>query len=215
MHAIRPALLLPVLALILSLPAQAQVTMAIGPNFGFDIGTCSITPEISNNVTKGGRFGLIFGVSFEVGFANMFYIASDYQYVQKGFSLSAGNEKESYSLNYLDLPVIFKVKFLHGKVRPYGLLGVDFAILLSATKTYDPGAGGKAQDTDYKDVFGSDFSLHFGGGAEFAVARNIGITGDVRYMLGLKSVYSNANQSDTKITPSGLAIVFGGLFYIR
>jgi opacity protein-like surface antigen len=215
MKAIRLAFLLLVGVLIPSLPAQAQVTMAVGPNFGFNIGSCSISPEISNNITKGGRFGLVFGVSFEVGFAQMFYIASDYQYVQKGFSLSAGNEKETYSLNYLDMPVIFKVKFLRGKVRPYGLFGLDFALLLTATRTYDPGAGGKPQDTDYKDVFGSDFSLHFGGGVEYAVARNIGITGDVRYMLGLKSAYSNANQPNTKITPSGLAIIFGGLFYFR
>lgn len=157
---------------------------------------------------------MIFGATYEVGFANMFYVATDIQYVQKGFSLSAGGEKETYSLNYMDFPVIFKAKFLRGKIRPYGLLGIDFGILLSATRTFDPGGGGTPQDVDYKSVFGSDFTLHFGGGVEYTVARNIGLTGDLRYMLGLKSVYSHPNQPNTKIKTGGFVILFGGLFYL-
>ena len=92
------------------------------------------------------------------------------------------------------------MKFLQGKLRPYAFLGPDFGIMLSATQTREL-TGQAATDADFSDVIGTDFSLDFGGGAEYAVAPKISVIGDVRYMLGLKSVYSNANQPTNRSRP--------------
>jgi hypothetical protein len=195
--------------------SHAQVTFALGPRFGMNFGSCSLDPEITAaGVTKGGRTGMIFGADFEVGFAHMFYVSLQPAYVQKGFTISGQGGKETYGFNYLNLPLYFRVKFLHGKIRPYSFLGPNLGILLSATKTTEL-TGQTATDADWKDVIGSDFSLDFGGGAEYYVAPKISITGDVRYMLGLKSVYSNANQTNVSIKTGGFVIMFGAMFLLN
>jgi hypothetical protein len=212
-------ILLPIAVLTLVLlfvdSSQAQITFAAGPRIGFNIGSCSLDPDVSANVTKGGRFGMIFGATAEVGFdkGKMFFAVLEPIYIQKGFSIEGQGGKESYSFNYLNFPVYFKVKFLQGKLRPYGFLGPDFGIMLSATQTQEL-TGQPARDTDYSPVIGTDFSLDFGGGVEYAVAKNISVIGDVRYMLGLKSVYSNANQPNQSIKTGGFVIMFGALFQI-
>jgi opacity protein-like surface antigen len=85
--------------------------------------------------------------------------------------------------------------------------------MLSATQTREL-TGQAATDAVFSDVIGTDFSLDFGGGAEYAVAKNISVIGDVRYLLGIKSVYSNANQPNQSIKTGGFAIMFGALFQI-
>jgi opacity protein-like surface antigen len=200
-------------AMILATSSQAQVTFAVGPRIGFDLGTCSIDPDLNPAVTKGGRFGIIFGATLEVGFTKMFYAVFEPQYVQKGFKIEGTGGKQSYAFNYLDLPLFFKVKFLQGKVRPYAFLGPDFGLALSATQSTEL-TGQSATDQDWKDVIGTDFSLDFGGGVEVAVASKISVIGDVRYMLGIKSVYSNANEPNTTIKTRGFVVLFGALFYL-
>jgi hypothetical protein len=190
--------------------AHAQTTFAVGPRVGINFASCSLDPAITG-ADKGGRTGMIFGATAEVGFSNMYYVVFEPQYVQKGFSVSAQNGKATYAFNYMDLPLYFKVKFLHGKVRPYAFLGPDLGIKLSANVKTEL-TGQSATDSDFGDVIGSDFSLDFGGGAELAVAPKISVIGDVRYMLGLKNVYSNANQPNQSIKTGGFAIMFGALF---
>ena len=158
---------------------------------------------------------MIFGATAEVGFdkGKMFFAVLEPIYIQKGFKIEGQGGSETYSFNYLNFPIYFKVKFLQGKLRPYAFLGPDFGIMLSATQTREL-TGQAATDADFSDVIGTDFSLDFGGGAEYAVAPKISVIGDVRYMLGLKSVYSNANQPNQSIKTGGIVIMFGALFQI-
>lgn len=213
MKAAWPTVLLLVGLYVLPPASNSQTTFAIGPQFGLNIGTCSLTPELPSTVTKGGRTGMIFGVNFEVGFANMFYAATQIQYAQKGYTLSGPGGKGTYSFNYMDFVTLFKVKFLRGKIRPYGLLGSSFGVMLTATETVEL-VNQAARDVDWSKVIGSDFALHFGGGAEYAVAKRISIIGDLRYMLGLKNIYSNAADPNFSVKPGGFVITFGGLFYL-
>ncbi len=81
------------MAVILAGSSQAQVTYSVGPRIGFNLGTCSLDPDVSGNVTKGGRFGIIFGATFEVGFQKMFYVVFEPQYVQKGFKIEGAGGK--------------------------------------------------------------------------------------------------------------------------
>jgi hypothetical protein len=200
------------MAALLPCSSPAQTTFAIGPRFGLNFGTCSIDPDVGG-ASKGGRTGMIFGADFEVGFGNMFYVAFEPSYAQKGFTISGQGASETYAFNYMDLPIYFKVKFLHGKIRPYGFLGPNLGILLSATKSTQQ-TGQASADEDWKDVIGSDFTLDFGGGAEYLVASTVSVTGDVRYMLGLKSVYSNPNQTNVSIKTGGFVIMFGAMFHL-
>ena len=201
------------LVVLLAGSSRAQMTFAAGPRIGFNLGSCSLDPDVSANVTKGGRFGMIFGATAEVGFTKMFYAVLEPIYIQKGFKIEGTGGSETYSFNYLNFPLYFKVKFLQGKLRPYAFLGPDFGIMLSATQT-SVRTGQASTDFDFSTYIGTDFSLDFGGGAEYAVAPKISVIGDVRYMLGLKSVYSNAAQPNQSIKTGGFVIMFGALFQI-
>jgi len=201
------------LVVLLAGSSRAQTTFAVGPRIGFNLGSCSLDPDLAGGATKGGRFGMIFGATAEVGFNKMFFVVLEPIYIQKGFTITGQGGTETYKFNYLNLPLYFKVKFLQGKLRPYAFLGPDFGLMLSATQTREL-TGQTATDVDFSDVIGSDFSLDFGGGAEYMVASKISIIGDVRYMLGLKSVYSNATQPNQSIKTGGFVIMFGALFQI-
>jgi opacity protein-like surface antigen len=193
--------------------SRAQMSFAVGPRIGFNMGSCSLDPDVGAGVTKGGRFGIIFGSTVELGFKKMFYVVLEPLYIQKGFKIEGQGGSETYKFSYFSLPLYFKVKFLQGMVRPYAFLGPDLGIMLSATQTTEL-TGRPATDSDWSVAVGSDFSLDFGGGAEIAVASNISVMGDVRYMLGLVSVYSNPNQPNQSIKTGGFVIMFGALFQI-
>jgi hypothetical protein len=210
MKAVSVMLVMLVVILVSVVTVQGQTEFAVGPRFGMNFASCSLNPDVVG-VDKGGRTGIVFGAIGEVGFQHMFYVVFEPQYIQKGFSISGQGGKATYAFNYMDLPVYFKVKFLHGKVRPYAFLGPDLGIKLSAN-VHTELTGQSATDVDFGDVIGSDFSLNFGGGVEYAVAPRIAVIGDLRYMLGLKSVYSNANQPNQTIKTGGLVIMFGALF---
>jgi hypothetical protein len=215
MRQIWVAIALLTLVVVLTGSSQAQTTFAAGPRIGFNLGSCSLDPDLGPGATKGGRFGMIFGATAEVGFdkGKMFFVVLEPIYIQKGFTITGQGGTETYKFNYLNLPLYFKVKFLQGKLRPYAFLGPDFGLMLSATQTREL-TGQTATDADFSDVIGSDFTLDFGGGAEYTVAPKISVIGDVRYMLGLKSVYSNANQPNQSIKTGGFVIMFGALFQI-
>jgi opacity protein-like surface antigen len=104
-------------------------------------------------------------------------------------------------------------------VRPYGFLGPNLGILLSATNKIEvTGNAGGGGETDLKSfTSGTDFALDFGGGAEFNIIPKLAITGDVRYSLGLGDINNTpaqAGQTATKLTTGGFQILLGAMFHI-
>ena len=89
------------LVVLLTGSSQAQITFAAGPRIGFNLGSCSLDPDLAGNVTKGGRFGMIFGATAEVGFdkGKMFFAVLEPIYIQKGFSIEGqgGSRKPTIS----------------------------------------------------------------------------------------------------------------------
>ncbi len=214
--------------------SSAQMSFAVGPQFGLNFGSMSFDPElatISSTITKGGRFGIMFGANAELEFGKMFAAEMGVIYVQKGAHYDRSTDGASLKIkfNELDLPIHFKVKFLQGRIRPYAFLGPNIGFVMSAGSTSDV-PNQQSVDTDFKageagvNVASSiDFSLEFGGGAEFLLTKNIGLTGDVRYNLGLSNIISPpaqqqqvVQQNQTTLTwhASGFQIVFGALFHL-
>ncbi|MBI5475047.1 MAG: PorT family protein [Ignavibacteriae bacterium] len=200
-------------ALIVPIAAQAQFN--IGAKFGLNFGTISYDPEpftAGSGVTKSGKTGFAFGADAEFGFAGMFYVVAQPRYIMKGNSFEQGTAKLTRSLSEMEIPIYFKVKFLKAPVRPYGFLGPNIGIVLSAKDKYE----GTQQDgeVDMKDqTSGMDFSLDFGGGAEFWVAPKVAITGDVRYSMGLSNLIKNPVQN-ASAKSRGFQLAFGVLITV-
>lgn len=207
------------LAILVASPTYAQVEFGIGTKGGLNFASIGFSPELQlgAGVTKGGRTGFMVGAAAELGFAKMFYVALEPTYCGKGCTFTAGAITQTLAYNYLNLPVLFKVKFLKGVVRPYGFLGPNLGILLSATSSTVGAAQGNG-DVDLKvRTSGTDFALDFGAGAEFNVIPKLAITGDVRYSLGLSNIDNTAvaaGATATKLTTGGFQILFGAMFHI-
>jgi hypothetical protein len=209
---------------LVSLPAPAQLKFAVGMRFGMNLGTLSFNPDIyqlTGGISKTGRTGILIGAVSEMEFARMFAVEFSPTFIMKGGGYQdtqGGTDLGKYS--ELDLPILFKVKFLQGMVRPYGFLGPNIGIVMSATNSITP-AQGQGQDIDIKNnTSGIDFALTFGGGAEIEIAKQFGIIADIRYELGLSDLNSpqvapQQGQLVPTIKASGFMIVVGGLFHIQ
>jgi opacity protein-like surface antigen len=191
----------------------AQVKFNMGMKAGLNMGTVSYDPDpFGQGVTKSGRMGFAFGAEAEIGFADMFFISLQPRYIMKGNSFEQGTAKLTRSFNELEIPLILKIKFLKGTVRPYSFVGPNIGLVMSAKDKYE----GTQNDgeVDIKDqISGSDFALDFGGGAEFWVAKTVAITGDVRYSMGLSNLIKNPVGNATA-KARGFQILFGALFSI-
>jgi len=193
-----------------------------------NFGSASFSPDIytvGNDISKTGRTGFMVGAIAELEFAKMFAVEVSPTFALKGGGYQdtkGGTDVGKYS--EIDFPILFKVKLLSGRFHPYGFLGPNLGINLSATRSSQP-AGGQVTDTDVKaNTSGIDFALDFGGGAEFEVSKNIGLLLDVRYSLGLSNVNS-AQQQQTQqfgqqesappsISLSGFQLMVGTIFHI-
>jgi opacity protein-like surface antigen len=201
--------------------ATAQMEFGVGPVVGLNFGTVSFNPEnqYGGGVTQGGRTGIMFGAQAELGFAKMFYVVLQPTYVGKGYSLTAPQGTATIALNELEFPVLFKVKFMKGVIRPYAFVGPNIAFVLSNTESFSV-TGQTIPDIDLKPQTSStDFALEFGGGAEYNVMPKMGITLDVRYSLGLGNLANPpavpgqpANTQTVKA--SGFQILAGVMFHV-
>ncbi len=210
------------LSVMLALPATAQMKFGAGLRLGMNFGTLSFNPDIytvGNNISKTGRTGFMIGAMSELEFAKMFAVEFSPTFAMKGGGYQdtqGGTDIGKYS--ELELPVLFKVKFLQGMIRPYAFVGPNIGLVMSATESLTP-ANGQGQDTDIKSNTSSiDFALDFGGGAEYMVMKNFGILMDVRYSLGLSDLNSPSTAQPQGATvptihASGFQIMVGSMFY--
>ena len=197
--------------------AVAQTEFGVGPIVGINFSSTSISPDpvYPAGYTKGGRTMIMFGAQAEVGFAKMFYIVLQPTYEGKGYQISGPAGSSTIAVNELDLPLLFKVKFLQGVIRPYAFAGPDLGFVLTATRSYSI-TGLNRPDEDLKsNTASTDFAIDFGGGAEYNVMPKMGITLDVRYSLGLSNMANPpagaASQTDKG---AGFQILAGVMFHI-
>lgn len=192
----------------------SQTQFGLGLRTGIDFSTISFDPEapLAPTVTKSGLTTFVIGAVAELQFAGMFAAEIEPRYILKGIKYESGAAKQTVSTSQLELPLHFKVKFLKGSVRPFAFVGPNLGIVLTAKSKLE--GTGNDGETDLKNTTSStDFGLDFGGGAEFKVASNIAITGDVRYTLGLSNLDTTPGITSTTKT-RGFQILFGALFLL-
>ncbi len=209
--------------------ASSQNKFGIGLRTGLNFGTMSFTPDITQQnpqITQGGRTTFLIGAAGEYNFSKMFAAELGLVFTGKGATYTLGNANQTFKWSELDIPILFKVKFLEGKIRPYALAGPNIGLVLSATSTLE-NPPNPPQDIDFKSGSPNyysagtlDFALEFGGGAEYKVTKNIGIFLDVRYSVGLSNLVSlpSGTQAQPGTTEpswkaSGLMLQVGSFYY--
>jgi hypothetical protein len=203
--------------------AKAQAQFGVGPIVGVNFGTFSFSPasyspaSIDPAGKQKGRTGLMFGAQAEIGFGNMFFIVLQPGYVGKGYGITDPHGTRTVSIDEVEIPILLKVKFLDGVVRPYLFAGPNVTFLLSAIEIYSF----PDQIVPYQNLRSNtqtDFAVDFGGGAEFDVAPMLDITADVRYSLGLASLINSASYMESPpvtTKASGFQILVGAMFHVQ
>jgi len=197
--------------------AFAQTEFGIGPIVGVNFGTASVTPNLGLGVTQGGHTGLMIGAQAELGFAKMFYIVMEPLYCGKGFSATFQGGTATATASEIDIPVLFKVKFMKGIIRPYAFAGPEIGFVMSSTLSIT----GRADQDIKSQISSTDFAIDFGGGAEYNVTPKIGITLDVRYSVGVGNMANPpaagtavGGLGSTNITLSGFQVLAGVMFHV-
>jgi opacity protein-like surface antigen len=212
-----------VLALTVLFASQgmAQMEFGVGPVVGLNFANVSFSPDntYGAGISQGGRTGIMFGAQAELGFARMFYVVIEPMYIGKGYGFTAPQGTSTVAVNELEFPVLFKVKFIKGVIRPYAFVGPNIGLVLSATQSFSV-TGQTIPDNDLKARTSSiDFGLEFGGGAEYNVTSKMGITLDVRYALGLTNMSNppatQANATTQTAKSLGFQILAGVMFHIN
>jgi opacity protein-like surface antigen len=211
--------------------SYGQVKISIGPKLGMNFGTISYDPDVTN---KSGRTAVMFGSQFEIAFG-MFAVQVEPGYAMKGnkfegqvtitdqnnVPVGQATISVTRSLNEVQIPILFKAKFLQGPVKPYSFLGPNIGIVATATDNFTISnvpqgiqLNQTTGETDQKANTSSlDFGFDAGGGAEFSLAGKVALTADIRYSLGFSNLYKNP-VGNASAKSRGFQLQVGALFSI-
>jgi opacity protein-like surface antigen len=208
--------------------ASAQVRFALGLKTGLGLSSFSVDPDPYGNAgqgitsSKSGGAGINIGAVAELMFGKMFAVALEPGYAQGStkWELTQGQAKatDQRTISYLQIPILFRARFIEGNVRPYGFIGPNLGLVLSSKAKFT--GFGNIQDGEYdvKSTTSSlDFGIAIGGGAEFNIAKQVSLTGDIRYNLGLSNLDNSTiqpGQTAGSAKSRAFVILFGVLFYL-
>lgn len=145
--------------------------------------------------------GLCAGGFITYSINEMFAIQPELLYTMKGSKCedelpALGNVEMTFSLNYLEIPVLAKLTIpTQGSVKPNLFVGPALGINLSAKLKVE--AFGESEEEDIEDVKSTDFGVVFGGGVDFGLGQGK-ITFDARYTLGLTTTDESEEEADMK-----------------
>ncbi len=201
------------LALLVSVGASAQTII---PKVGGTFSNFAFSDDI-----KDGLFGLDpkfklgfqLGVGYEIAVAESFAIQPELLFTQKGAMIEESGDKVTFTLNYLELPIMFKYKFSNFYVNA----GPYFAYGLGGKVKVKPDGG---SDESYKIKFGDepsngsddfyldnalDFGFQIGGGV--LVMEKIII--DLRYGYGFGNLIDEVDGIDNKWQNRSIQLTVG------
>jgi len=131
--------------------------------------------------------------------SDMFALQPELIYSMKG-SKYEGTEMgmpfdATFTVEYLELPVLAKIILSTGETKPYLLAGPALGILLSSEGKVE--MGGISISDELEDVKSIDFGLVLGAGIDIDLGTGT-LLFDARYNLGLTSIDDSVDDGDIK-----------------
>lgn len=180
-------------------------------DFGNLINDGLVSTGFSNvSVDENRRIGFSAGVFLTHSINDIFAIQPEILFTMKGSKYEteatyrgiAVKTTATEKLNYLEIPVLAKVTIpMEGKFSPNLFAGPYFALKLSAKAKAEATVSGITTEVEADDdaVRSTDYGLVFGGGVDYSLAKGK-ITFDVRYSLGMQSIYDNFSVKNSGIS---------------
>jgi hypothetical protein len=184
--------------------------MQLGLKAGLNIATVSGTDADNLFETSlDSRTGFNGGIFFMYQFNNLFAIQPEANYTMKGAATNLMGVDITLKLDYVEIPVLFKV------IIPTEGKSLRSSLFVGPALAFNTGAKvkgeyqGQSAETDIDSfVTSTDFSLVFGGGLGFMIGSNeLGV--DIRYNLGLTSWDDESDPLDVKNNVLSFNAYFG------
>jgi len=182
---------------LLSIQSQAQIGLHVGYNFSKLSG---ITVPTGVDETYLSSFTA--GAFYDKGLIPLLGVRIGLMYSPKGSHLESGDDYSKNILNYLELPVLAKVKL--GPL--YGLGGFYGAYALSGKSKYSIAGVEESEDLDFdaNDIKRMDFGMKFGLGLQFGLGPvHIFAQGD--YSFGLNNLNDSGIGNEIKNNVIGVS----------
>jgi len=207
----------------------------IGPLAGANFSGLSIDPDIQGNINT--KTGFAVGAAIIYNFSSMFSLQLEPTYMQKGAKIHIPYTdvglileiEQTIELNYIDIPVLFRVSFGGDFIKPYLLAGGYIAFPLENGKTTLDNLIGNGEDItellpdEVLEQFepelitnSIDYGLNFGAGVTFPLGI-IDLLLEAQYSLGLNKLTDEEffifpDVLDSEIKNKGFQIKAGLLF---
>ncbi len=176
-----------------SISVFSQPSIELGLEGGLNLANVSITPSQTSN----SRTGLIVGGVIDIGISNSIGVTGGLRYIMKGFQVTNQGYTFTDKLNYLEVPVLLKVKFPLTEIKPYVIGGPVLGIRVSASE--EQSGGGQSADVDASSAYESiDFGLLFGAGMDFKVAPKTDLFLQGGYAFGLSNIWKQTTTVTVK-----------------
>ncbi|MEM1118875.1 MAG: porin family protein [Bacteroidota bacterium] len=167
--------------------------------------------ENGTNIDQESINGFTLGAVLEIGLGGNVFLQPEAVFIQKGSKLEFLSTENKFNVNYLDIPVLLKIKILNSNLLNINLLGgPTFGMALNGEQTT---VGGQTIDINIGGDNGLkrfDLGINAGGGVGINFG-NVGVFGDVRYLFGVNNISEDDNR---EIRNKGLNLSVGLMFKI-
>jgi len=171
---------------------------------GLNLSKYSVSPN-KENLSWNYKIGFLAGIGLEKKLNYKLLIEFDFLYFQKGSkgeSSSLPDNKWTYNLKAISIPVLLRFKFMD-RTSPYIFGGLEVAALVDHEVIYE---GQEA--VDVKDKTKSlDYGLVFGCGYEIELQEFLYFFIEGRYHLGLKNIISAPLEVESMKTNAFLIVI--------
>ncbi|MEM6318696.1 MAG: porin family protein, partial [Bacteroidota bacterium] len=127
---------------------SAVAQLSLGLRGGINVAEYSFKDN-GTNLDQESITGFTFGGLLEIGLGGNIFLQPEFIYTQKGSQLEVLNEENKFNVNYLDIPVLLKIKIINADLFNLNLLGgPSFGLALNgeesrAGQTVDINFGGE------------------------------------------------------------------------
>ena len=181
--------------------------LSFGIKGGINVSEFDFKSDLTTNPAEiDSKTGYTLGAVLEIGLTENIYLQPEAMFIQKGSELSILNEDNQVNLNYLDIPILLKIKLINANLFNLNLLGgPTFGFALNGETEQNGQTVDIRLGDDYKRF---DLGLTGGGGIGINLG-SIGVFGDVRYLFGVNNI---DEVEDTEIKNKGLNFSVGLMF---
>jgi len=193
---------------LLAIPSYAQISFGI--KGGVNVAEFSFQDQ-GTSIPQSSINGFTLGAVLEVALGKNIFLQPEAIFVQRGSELNTSLTNLTTNVNYLDIPVLLKIKILNTNLLNINLLGgPSFGLALNGEETDQ---GGQTIDINFGGDNGLkrfDLGINAGGGVGINLG-SVGVFGDIRYLFGVSDISEDANR---EIRNKGLNLSVGLMFRI-